>query len=138
MKVELTIEKDQELREYIKNLIKGQTKKILKEEIESLLHNELQLFLEKFGKESFDQLVNKVCKEIVNEKIREDFPHHSWGDRFVIPAINKFLDNYYTDFTWKEIINKVTYFKLADLISKSDIDTTELLKEKNERRNSKL
>ena len=66
MKLELNIEDDKELRDYIKNLVRGQVQSLTREDVREVLQN---LFGQKF--EGLN--LQEILKEVATQQIKEIF-----------------------------------------------------------------
>jgi len=66
MKIELSIKDDDEMRNYIKDMIKNQVKGIIREEIQTAMTGIVE---KKLGTENFDKVVERAINESLRWKI---------------------------------------------------------------------
>ena len=64
MKIELSFKDDAELRKHIKDMIKGQVKSLVREEITKIIKD---VYKNKLGKESMDHAIKQEIKTITHE-----------------------------------------------------------------------
>jgi len=87
MKVTLNIENDEELRLHVKDLIKGQALKIVREELLEIIKAELDRKIKGQDVDYFNSMFKNQMKEAVKEILYKEHNIGSWSTAFVKPLI---------------------------------------------------
>jgi len=91
MKIELSFKDDAELRKYIKDMIKGQVRKLVREEIDQIIKD---VHDNRMGKESMEHAINEEIKNVVRSYAKTEVSGWNFGKK-VHDAIDKRISEYF-------------------------------------------
>jgi uncharacterized membrane protein len=81
MNVTLNVNNDEELRLWIKDLIRGQIKSVVRDEIKLIIQETVNTKIEKV---SAIANIDKEIKDVIDQKIRNSLNlNHSWNEDFI-------------------------------------------------------
>jgi len=93
MKIELSFKDDADLRKYIKDMIKGQVKTLLREEITEIIKD---VHKNKLGKESMEHAIKEEIKNVIGYYTKSHT--HDWELRTdVRKGIDKRINKYFEE-----------------------------------------
>jgi hypothetical protein len=117
MKVELSINDDKELRDCIKDMVKGQVKSILREELDKIIED---IHLHKVGKESIEHSIKQSIKEIT----------YNYAERYtrewnIEKEVKEMIDKRINDYFEKNNVAKQIQDRLKSAKITLDVDIDE-------------
>lgn len=120
MNLKINISEDQELRNYIKELIKWQVISIVRDDIKSTIKEELKRISEK----DMNIYLRSCLQTIMPTFLRDNFKIDRRNDAFIAPYINEHLNiilsSMNNDIKW--IIAKIMKEKLSKIIEWLDFN----------------
>lgn len=120
MKVTLNIEQDAELRSVIKDAIKGQVMSVTREEITSIVKEEIQKKVQNSDVQYLNRLIGDSMKSVIADILYKEHDVDSWHNKWMDPIITKYLDSKVSAAlkgkNWDSIIDTLAKKKLQDMI----------------------
>ena len=114
MKIELSFKDDAELRKYIKDMIKGQVKNLVREEITQIIKD---VHKGKLGKESMEHAIKEEIKNVIGYYAKSHT--HDWNLRAdVRKSIDERINKYFEENNVAGQIEK----RLKSAVIKLDVD----------------
>jgi hypothetical protein len=114
MKIELSINDDKELRDCVKDMIKGQVKNIIREELDKIIAD---IHLHKIGKESIEHSIQQSIKEITY-----GYANRYTDDWDLKKEVREAIDKRINEYFEKEDIAKKIQDRLNSAVIKLDVD----------------
>lgn len=114
MKIELSIKDDKELRKYIKDMIKGQIKNVIREEFDKIIAD---IHLHKIGEKSIDQSIQKSIKEIT-----ERYAYRYTNDWDIKKEVRELIDRNINEYFEKENVANQIQERLKSAKITLDVD----------------
>lgn len=95
MKVTLNIENDVELRNYIKDCIKGQVLAIVREEFHEIVNQEINRKLKGYNDTAFVSMFKEAMIIEIRRILYKEFNVDSWSDKWIVPIVSQKLTEYF-------------------------------------------
>jgi|SRR6187399_106889 len=120
MKVTLNIENDSELREYIKECIKGQVLAIVRDDFKKTVKDEIVRKLSSIDDRSFIYLQKTAFDNAAKEIILTKNGISDWSNDFIKPlaneVLNKRIDKAISNIDWEKAIDTLATQKINFLL----------------------
>lgn len=116
MKVELKIENDSELREYIKDCIKGQVLSIVRSDFKEMVIEELSRKIKGVSGYNFDRMQKEATIEAVKIILCENDNVSMYKNDFIKPYVERIVEEAMIGKDWNTIVDQVAKEKLKGLI----------------------
>jgi len=116
MKVTLNIEQDKELRDYIKDCISGQVKKIVREELMTLVVEEINKKVKGLDKPHFDNEFRICMVASIGKELQKNHNIPGWEQKWVKPIVESIVEKYIKDYNWNLLIDDLAKEKVRKLI----------------------
>ncbi len=116
-KVTFNIEQDSELRQHIKDSIKGQIKNIMREEIESIIKTELDRKMKGLPTANFEFMLKESIRQVVKEKISADERNtKEYISDYAEPLICERIEKIIKEKKWDKEIDVLFKKRINDLL----------------------
>lgn len=115
MNVTLNIENDEELRTYIKDMIKGQVMSIVREEFLEIIRTELNRKVKGMSSGHFDEMLKQTMKLALAEILRDNHGITKWNTDFIKPHINELIDSYLVGLNIEHLVNQAALSKVHEM-----------------------
>ena len=80
MEIKINIKDDEDLKKELKVLLKGQVKSLVREEIREIA---TEILKEKFDKALTPDVIERIFKNEISEKVKSNLGINSWNNNFV-------------------------------------------------------
>ena len=117
MTVTLNIQNDQELRTYIKEMIKGQVMAIVREEFLNMVKEELERKLKGTTQPNFITMQKEAMRRATENLLLHYHDVKSWDHSFIKPYVEERLDYALRGKDWKMLVDALAKEKVKSLIS---------------------
>ena len=115
MKVELNIENDEALRQYIKDAIKGQVMSIAREEFLEIVRTELNRKVKGMSAGHFDEMLKQTMKLAVLELLRDQHGITKWNREFIKPYIDETIGSFLEGLNIEYLVNQAASAKIFEM-----------------------
>ena len=115
MFVTLNIKEDKELRNYIKDMIRGQVTSIVRDEIKDIVRDELNRKIKGKDNGAFDANIKKEMKSAIVDILRTDHNVTSWNNKWMAPAIIETITPYINKINWEKSLNDIVRERILQL-----------------------
>jgi hypothetical protein len=116
MNVKLNIEEDKELRDYIKNCIKGQVLSITREDFVNIVTEEIERRIKGTEKRNFDYMLQQSMTQAINNILYKEHGVSAWGEGFINPIIEKYVTKAIQGKDWNKMVDELAKQKVKALI----------------------
>lgn len=121
MNVTLNIKDDAELRNYIKECIKGQVLSIVREEFIEVVKAEITRKIGTIGNRDFDYLQKEAFEAAAKQIVLKNNGISDWSNDFIRPllteVLNKRINEAVKNTNWKSLVDTLAKEKVKALIS---------------------
>ena len=91
MTVNLSIENDEELRAYVKDLIRGQYLSFAREEVRAMVYEELTAKISGLNTQRFEQWIKEALRSSITDILRKEHGH-TWKKDFIKPYVEDYAN----------------------------------------------
>jgi hypothetical protein len=121
MNVTLKIKDDAELRNYIKECIKGQVLSIVREDFIEVVKAEITRKIGTIGNRDFDYLQKQAFEAAAKQIVLKNNGISDWSNDFIKPllteVLNKRINEAVKNTNWKNLVDTLAKEKVKALIS---------------------
>lgn len=115
MKVTLNIQEDAELRNAIKEAIKGQVKSLVHDDLRKIAKDALEKKLSKAGN-GLDYIIGQAVQREVSDILHKNHNVNGWSNEFLKPFINERLNQVLASKDWNRLVDELAREKVRSLI----------------------
>lgn len=117
MKATINIENDQEIRAYVKDLIRGQVMSIAREEITDIVRQEILKKLRGADSYYMSNLIADSVKRVTADILYKEHNVDEWNTKWINPIIEKTVNSSIERKNdWSKVIDEIAKDKIKSLI----------------------
>lgn len=115
MIIELNLEKDEELRNYIKSLIKSQVLSITRDELTEIIRIELDRKIKGLNEAHFNELLKQSMQAAVKQLLREEHNIKEWDRDAITPYIESGIEHVLKGMNFEFLVDRGVTAKIAKM-----------------------
>lgn len=116
MKVTLDIGNDKELRNHIKDCVRGQVLSIVREDFLEIVKEELNRKLKGVSEFRFESMMKAALTEAIAEICRKEHNVKKWDDSFIKPFVDTAVHNAIQGKDWNKLVDQLAKEKVKALL----------------------
>lgn len=118
MTVTLNIASDQELRDYIKDLVKGQILAITREEVSEIVKEEVNRKLKGKDEQALDRMIQEGLKSAIKDELRTNYGITGWSLGVIKPWVEEVMSTTVSHASWSELVKGIAKKAVENTIAK--------------------